>query len=547
MQQQLIRRNTVLFVGFLLLAGVIQLLNDAALTPSPLARAAMFTVNSLIYMGLLIFWIQSVYTRLLPSRVRIYLIVSAVLMALFLLLRAVRYRIALGDFALRYLWYAYYLPMTMIPALFLAACVCIRRGNQAGKWDERRLLIPSGLLAALVLTNDLHHLVFRPLPDVASLAGTVGTYAYGPLFYLLYGCIILFIAAGVILLLRQTGQGGNRRKTLYTGLCLLFWVFMNVSHVILSVRGLRLPFEAPEIHIFCLLLVFEVCIRMRLFPHNENYQGIFSALRQPALICDQNFTPVYRTAAPVPADKEQMKAALSADVYLWQDQHLLGKAIRGGFAFWTADESALRRLNEDLEEASQVLSEENNLIEEERKLKEEKARMEARNRLYLKAAEQVYPTQKKIAALLKTVLPDQENLRPVMAQVMVLNAYAKRRINFVLAQTAAVTAYEMKLALEETGRYLPYCGTEAYVDCAAAQTLPYPEAMDLYDTFEAVIENLLPFSPPYLLIAYSDEGLRLMAQGTPALALPNTPLPASMEKTEDGLTVRLALRKGEKA
>ena len=541
--QQTLRRNTWLFIGFLLLGGVIHFFNHITPLSRPLMAASLFTVNSLLYMGLIIYWIQSVHTRLLPSRARAYIIASAILMIFFLVFRTVKYRFTINDITKRYLWYAYYLPITMIPAFFLTASICIHRGGKQGKWDERILLIPSSFFSALVLTNDLHYLIFRPKSDQMTLTEVTGSYVYGLSFYALYLCAILMMVIGVFFLIRATRQQ-SIRKSLPIAAAILLWLIMNLSLIPFTRYNIFHPYETPEIHIFCLLLVFEICIRERLIPHNEDYVRVFHALRQPALICDSSFSPMYYTAAPVSASQAQMIAALTDAVYPEEDQRLFGTTIRGGYAYWMADESALRRLNKQLVEAAKTLAEENSLIEEERKLKEEQARVEARNSLYLKAAEQVYPTQKKIADLLKGIRHDKDNLRSIMAQIMVLNAYTKRRVNFILSKTDAVSAHAMKLALEETARYLPYCGIDAYVDCSAVSDHEYAGAMALYDTFEAVIEALLSVAPHYLLIAYSDLGLRMVAEGLSELNVPPAPLHIATETEENRLTLLISFREG---
>ena len=77
-------RNTWLFVGFLGLAGAANLLTR---TGDPFFNSVMFTVNFTILMGLLLFWIQSVWERLLPTRARSYMLSAAMLMLFYLLLR----------------------------------------------------------------------------------------------------------------------------------------------------------------------------------------------------------------------------------------------------------------------------------------------------------------------------------------------------------------------------------------------------------------------------------------------------------------------------
>ena len=67
------------------------------------------------------------------------------LMILYLCLRVFRYRIASSAAALRLSWYAYYVPLMLVPALFLMVCFRISStGLKSVKWDERLLLIPGG-------------------------------------------------------------------------------------------------------------------------------------------------------------------------------------------------------------------------------------------------------------------------------------------------------------------------------------------------------------------------------------------------------------------
>ena len=50
-------------------------------------------------------------------------------------------------------------------------------------------------------------------------------------------------------------------------------------------------YEVPEILIFCMLGVFEACIRSRLMPRNENYAAFFSAMKIPAMITNAALPP----------------------------------------------------------------------------------------------------------------------------------------------------------------------------------------------------------------------------------------------------------------
>ena len=72
-----------LTIGLLLLGGVAQLLTRTRIS---IVDTFMFSANFMIYIGLLIYWIQSMRSRLLPTRARRYFLSSAVLMIIHLLI-----------------------------------------------------------------------------------------------------------------------------------------------------------------------------------------------------------------------------------------------------------------------------------------------------------------------------------------------------------------------------------------------------------------------------------------------------------------------------
>ena len=201
-----IQRNTWLFIGFLLLGGVLHYFDP---TENLALNSFLFSGRFTIFAGLILFWTQSVRSRLLPSRERTYLIAAGIMM-LFLLTTQVFSNRIVGDHtgALkvnRYSKYAYWIPQAMNPALFLMACVRICRGEQdSDRWDERMLLIPAAFLSMTVLTNDLHHLVYCPKAEFPELMIVTGRYSHGVGFYLLYAWMILTSVIGLILLFRAT-------------------------------------------------------------------------------------------------------------------------------------------------------------------------------------------------------------------------------------------------------------------------------------------------------------------------------------------------------
>ena len=538
------RRNTVWFIGFLLLGGIFHYFDP---TENLALNSFLFCGRYAVFSGLVLFWIQSVRSRLLPTRVRKYMLAAGILMLSLLALQVFNNRIV-GDAAAaaevnRYSKYAYWIPQTLNPALFLAACVRICRGSRdRAKWDERLLLVPAVLLSVMVLTNDLHHLVYRPKADYPELAIITGRYTQGTGFYLLYAWIILAIVAGLVLLFRETGRRPAKGIALLAGVTLAWFIMLLMNMLVFDLLRVHQPYSTQEINIFGMLGIFEVCIRNRLIPSNENHTGFFAQLGLPVMITDRSLSPVYTTNQPLDAAEAELKASLQAPVYPQEDTRLSGMEIRAGYAFWAEDESELHRENRRLEEANEILSEENSLIRAENELKEKKARLDAQNLVYDRIAAELFPRQKRIESLLDAAEPGTAGFGKALGECCVLNAWCKRKSNLLLLDEAALPERhrELFLALQESARFLKCCGVEAAAVGEETTDLPLADIHELYDTFEAVIEAWLPVMQR-MTVSLLEDGIRLAVDTKQALPLPETVLPVE-ERSGDG-TVFLTVRR----
>ena len=275
-------RNTWLFIGFLLLAGVANLFTRTAF---PELDTLMNCVNYLTYIGLLLFWIEAVRVRLLPSAARTSILGAAFLMLLYMLVRIFKYRFAVNIISMRYAVYAYWIPQMLIPALFLMTCIRIRRGGQEKrKRYEHLILILAGIPALLAMTNDMHSLVYVPRVALSEFILNTGTYRYGPAFWPMYAWMIGATLSGLVLLYRSSGQMPKKAIRLVT-LIVVLWVGLILLNLLVLDRlpgGFHM-YNNPEIHIFSMLGIFEVCIRYRIIPYNENYSAFFRKLQIPPL------------------------------------------------------------------------------------------------------------------------------------------------------------------------------------------------------------------------------------------------------------------------
>lgn len=538
------KKNLLLFAGLLIFAGILHIIehtiHDISALGDPHYEAVtlFFCLEFVIYTLLIIFWIQSVYTRLLPSRARSYMVVVALFMIFYLILRVYKYRIAGVDAGIRLSWYAYYIPMTVIPAMFLMICICIYRGATKPKVDERLFIIPAAALSGIIITNDLHHLVFMPEPGLDNFIGKSGTYTYGIPFYLAYAWIILAVISGVILLIKTFGLRQKRRLLYLVGI-LVIWLILTQLHTLKKYVEFTPPYESPELYIFTALAIFEFAIRQRLIPYNENYAGFFESLPMTVMITDEAYNPVYQSAVSLKLGSDVLAEALETPIYPIPDGRLSGRKIRGGYTFWIEDESDIRHANKELNEANELLEGENILIEYENNQKEENVYLRLHHHIYHEIAQEMYPYQKRIESLLNEAMPGTKEFKDIVAEVSVLNAFVKRKTNMLLmaSEHETISVNELLLAVSESGRYLEFVGLKTSVDQSGSNEDYLSDTIiAIYDTFQQLIEQLIG-EATMLLISFSEEGLRLSTDTTIKIDTKNAPLPIEIEQQDDTLLI----------
>ena len=123
-------------------------------------------LRHMIHIGLLIGWMISIQSRILQRPVRRYLLAIGGMLSFWLFVRASKWMLFAHDSQMnRYCWYSYYIPMVLVPLLAGMLLPHIGQSERYRPGKRRRFwYIPAVALIGLVLTNDLHQLIFR-FPD----------------------------------------------------------------------------------------------------------------------------------------------------------------------------------------------------------------------------------------------------------------------------------------------------------------------------------------------------------------------------------------------
>lgn len=163
--------------------------------------ASASTFRSIIYIILIITWSISIKRRILHKQARNFLQLVCALLLFWFLIRTIRYNIAFDTDITRYLWYLYYVPMLFIPQL--AVFVSLSLGQPESSTLPKRaymLLPPTAILILLVLTNDLHQMVFD---FKLGLPWNNMIYKYGIGYWLILSWALLCAVTSILIMISK--------------------------------------------------------------------------------------------------------------------------------------------------------------------------------------------------------------------------------------------------------------------------------------------------------------------------------------------------------
>ena len=445
-------------------------------------------VRTLIYIGLLAAWGISVQTRIIQTQVRRYLLVIAGLMLLWLTLRTVKYN-TYHMTAARFLWYGYYLPMLFIPVLAVLVALSLGKPEnyRLPKWTHF-LYLPSALLFLLVLTNDLHQLVFFFPTGVLSTR----EYDYGISYYVVLAWMVLCAAAALVIILAKCRIPQSRRYlwlpvvpfALALGYCAayikgVYWVWLLAGDLTVSM---------------CLIItaIFESCIQCSLIQSNTHYAELFHASTIGALITDRDFSVACAAENARSVDSQTLMAAAESPVVTADGIRISEAPIRWGHVFWEDDISPMLAVLKELDDTREELQSYGSILQAENAQKARRKKLEEQERLYRAMQEKAAAPAVRLSNLAKTLqgVQDADAARFLLWKMTVIGAYLKRRSNliFLADRDGMVPVSEVALCLNESMDNLRLHVRRCASRLDFEGELRLETAAALYDFFEAAIE-----------------------------------------------------------
>ena len=446
-------------------------------------------VRSLIYIALYIGWGISVSKRIIQVQVRHYLIAVSGLLVCWFVIRTTNYFFTADVEIERYLWYLYYLPMLFIPLFSLFVAISLGKPANARLSITTLLFlsIPTVLCLLLVLTNDLHQLVFS-FPEGEVWTDDNMSYSFG-YFFVIGWEILCALAAFVIMIIKCRLSYRKKYLPFLLLACSIVYAFIYVS----GVEWMQLiggDIAAAQ----CLMFtgILESCIQCGLIQTNTGYQALFEAGSIGAQIVDTDYDTRYASSNAPKLSAEIMRSAESEAAKLDHNTLLKSSKIPGGYVLWQEDITDITTVLQKLEENRKKISESNDVEQENYKTKVKINTVREKNRLYdLLQAQTAHQIELLDQLLTQNEAEcDPEIRRSLLAKAAVIGAYIKRRGNlmFIGEKSNVTDTAELSACLEESFANLELMGVECAIDIPGKNSIYTRDAIRVYDFFEAVTE-----------------------------------------------------------
>ena len=476
-------------------------------------------LSALFLSAAILLWKGTVSHRMMRRDVRRVVSLLSWLTVGWLLLRLFKYQQLTEGTLTRMCWYGYYLFQLALPVALLYLTEILDRAE-----GEKRLAHPLWpplvcyvLSVLLVLTNDLHRLVFR-----FDLEGNwASDYSYGLGYWLMIAFSLLFFVLAVVKLLYKG------RKSAYWGGKLFSLLFCGglIFYVIAYVYRVPLAWESDITVNICILsvLFFETVLHAGLVPVNIQYQRLFAFAPISLTILDENGRTVLSSRSAHPISRSIWKRLLmDMEQPLLRDSNTQLHAIpvRSGMAVWQEDLSRINRLKREIQDVQDRLEAANRLLREEDEIKKLLMTVEANRSLFEQLDRDMEQRVASLTRLIKT-LPKTDKPKGLTAYITLCLCHIKRRCNlfFLARQGELLPGDELELYLDELVELARYAGLQTLIRCGQKETLEIRSAALCYDyAFETISWALKETASPlmgYLESEGSDLVFRFLPGGDP--------------------------------
>lgn len=464
-----------------------------------------------IVYGILIFlmcaWMHSLKSRITQKSMLVFLRIEIDVMIFWLIVRLIQ-----GAFwednvhLMRVSGYLIAFPLLFTTLFGMYAAFGLGRGDgYTLPCKLYLLLIPDIALILLMITNEMHHAVFRVLPSEDE----------NLYFHANFGIILVLLSATALIVFRMLiiySRTRQIRERLYLkALPLILGVAMPMTVLPYFFSGFVVKYELIELTAklyFLEAMSWESCIILGLVPVNTQYGMVFEQSTVGMSIVDeQGVTQIRSKYAHELTGNQLRNLKASSMISDGRGHEIYLHPISGGYLVYQSDLTQIYSVISELNQTAEELELEGELLHEELRAKSEETSVTVKNQIYDRLTGEVGRYLDYMTKLLEN--SDDTDRGEMMRRLCLAGTYVKRRCNLRLIEleSGTISMDELRLSLADMVMSLELFGVRSKLVWEPVDVYSAEYALYIFDSVNDRIEkNSTPLAQ---LDIYAQDKVRL--------------------------------------
>lgn len=442
-------------------------------------------INKLIeILGLILFssWTIRLYYKIFDKKIRKYVIQIGGLLILLLSLRAIR------DFAIKdinAIWYLYYIPLIFMPSFYY---MCSRYiADKENKKIKFIIYVISAILTILVLTNDLHKLVFLIQENTKAYSHRIG-------YFMIFAWILYLLFAATINLVIQRRKYSKDKKFLLSFIPIILGIIYTSLYVI-NIFDIRRITDMSSIIGLLFFIGIEITLKLDLVPNNIEYTKIFKDSYLNIGIVSKNGDILYLSQSKIDipsqiiADIKKNNVKTEYTNLNNKNQVYVVQSIKNSYSILQKDYSNIEQIKEELKNTNEELKKQEKLLENQKKVKDKLYELNMNKKIMQKLEKKIDSKRKRINEIIDNMdIPDTTKIE----EVKFLVSYCKRMSNFIISNynNETYSKESLMLIIKELLEDSKNFGISGVINIKNNLLITSNDVSDIYEILFNVLENI---------------------------------------------------------
>lgn len=459
--------------------------------------------GTLITSILFVFWSVRLYYKLYDKHTKKYIMCFSILIILWMLIRFIKV-ITTNLILERILWYLYYLPLIFAPTLFYICSNIITKNIRKKKIIT--IFAIATILFLLVLTNDLHQLVFK-FPNGI---GLFHYYKHNIGYYLICIWIFYSFGGGMINLAFNRLRIKKGFKAFLPLLVLLLGLIYTILYVFDAYEIRQTNMAVINSVLMCIGL--ELILYLELIPNNAKYKKLFeeSDLNMAIISLDTSTKYLSKSFNKIPdfilkdINNNYVKECYEKKNVIYEV-----KKNKDSYVIFKKDISNIKKLESEIDKKQKYLLEQQEIIKTEININKELEEITLRENVVNKIENTLNEKKEEAKLILKKKNITDNDLEKIRRIIL----YSKKKSSLMISEINDETYDEkgIKILLDELINSFKALNINGMVVVKNKLNIDGNTMSNLYD----IIYNLLEIIPNRtVMIFIYDENNSIIIKNT---------------------------------